>query len=206
MGQCGPEQIHLAATTSPSSVIITWVYTSPKTYIHTSWIIFFNKASPEPCDMSSFVYYSKSSTQHYQATATCSIFNESNPNGLHYYHQANLLNLDESTKYFYFVSSSNLNSSIHSFKTLSSNPDWVPNLLIYGDLGHNGGAVEHELFTALPSITRQVQSGSVDLIFHAGDFAYDLYVHFLSSFLHTMHSNKFTEIRMVEPTVIIFSE
>jgi len=152
---CEPEQIHLAATTEPSSVIVTW-------------------ASPEKCNNSTFVYYSASSDPNIKVEGFCYIFNESNPNGVHFYHQVTLADLTELTRYSYLVSSSGINSSVYSFKTLSSNPSWVPKLLIYGDLGHKGGKLEHELFTVLPSVTKQVQNGSVDLVFHAGDFAYDL--------------------------------
>ena len=102
------------------------------------------------------------------------MFNESNPNGLHYYYQATLTGLKELTQYDYYVMSSNIKSKTYSFKTLSSDPDWVPKFLVYGDLGHKGGAIAHELFTVLPNVRKQVDNGSVDLIFHVGDFAYDL--------------------------------
>ena len=103
-----------------------------------------------------------------KVAATCSVFNDSNPDGLHYYHRATLTGLSELTKYNYYVSSSNIKSKVFSFRTLSSDPDWVPKFLIYGDLGHKGGEIAHELYTVLPSVRNQTNNGSVDLIFHVG--------------------------------------
>lgn len=173
-----PEQIHLAGTTDVNTYTITW-------------------ASPESCQSGSFVMISnaQSTTPTIRINGTCSIFNESNPNGLHYYHRVIVTELDQLTKYYYYVSSGNIKSSTFAFKTLSSsNNEWIPKLLIYGDLGHRGGEIEHELFTVLPSVTKQVDNASVDLIFHAGDFAYDLlstfaYPFFILLCMKHIHSN-----------------
>ena len=127
---------HIAATNDSSSVIITW-------------------SSPEPCNNDSIIYYGLNSNilniKSNLKLSECINFTYGNSDGLHYIHNVKLINLNELTKYYYIVSSYNINSSIiFNFNTLSNNPNWIPNIMVFGDLGHKGGPIAHKLFTALP--------------------------------------------------------
>ena len=85
----GPEQIHLAATTDASTVIVSW-------------------ASPESCNNDTKVYYglTESSLNTVSKNGGCEIWDdESNTQGLHYIHSITLSNLTQRTLYFYKVSS-----------------------------------------------------------------------------------------------------
>ena len=62
--------------------------------------------------------------------------------------------------------SSGRQSEVHRFKTLSDETDWSPRMLVFGDLGvHNG--------VTIPYLIREVDNGTVDILFHNGDFAYN---------------------------------
>ena len=46
--------------------------------------------------------------------------------------------------------------------------DWSPKLLVYGDMGKEGGS------QSLPALYKEAASGDYNAILHVGDFAYDL--------------------------------
>ena len=46
--------------------------------------------------------------------------------------------------------------------------DWSPKLLVYGDMGKEGGS------QSLPALYKEAVSGDYNAILHIGDFAYDL--------------------------------
>ena len=127
-------------------------------------------SSPEPCNNDSTVYYGLSETNlddmNRKSFAQCVNFTYGNPDGLHYIHSVTIVGLSPLTKYYYLVSSYGINSTtIFNFKTLSDDPLWVPNILIFGDLGHKGGKKEHQLFTALPGLSLSHNSFSFSFFF-----------------------------------------
>lgn len=58
-------------------------------------------------------------------------------------------------------------SKIFKFKTLTDSTDWKPTLIVYGDLGVSYGET-------IPYLIQEAENGTVDVVFHNGDFAYDL--------------------------------
>ena len=61
-------------------------------------------------------------------------------------------------------------SDLFWFRTYPSfsSPDWSPSLAIYGDLGNANAQ-------SLPRLQRETQAGEYHMIFHVGDFAYDMH-------------------------------
>lgn len=53
-------------------------------------------------------------------------------------------------------------------KTLKTGEKWLPRFAIYGDLGY----VNEQ---SLPYLKKDVEENLFDVIFHIGDFAYDLH-------------------------------
>ena len=58
-------------------------------------------------------------------------------------------------------------SKVFHFKTLPLGNSWSPRLAIYGDLGFQNEE-------SLPFLSKDVEKDLYDVIFHIGDFAYDL--------------------------------
>jgi hypothetical protein len=59
-------------------------------------------------------------------------------------------------------------SKQYSFLTLPEGSEWSPRLAIYGDLGRDNAQ-------SVPRLTKDVQNNMYDVIFHIGDFAYDMH-------------------------------
>lgn len=53
------------------------------------------------------------------------------------------------------------------FKTPSNDPDWIPHLAVFGDLGSENAR-------SIPQLQEEAQRGMYDAVFHIGDFAYDM--------------------------------
>lgn len=51
---------------------------------------------------------------------------------------------------------------------MQSGADWSPKVLVYGDMGKEGGS------QSLPSLYKEAASGDYSAVVHVGDFAYDL--------------------------------
>ena len=58
-------------------------------------------------------------------------------------------------------------SKVFRFRTLPRGNKWNPSFAIYGDLGYQNEE-------SLPYLSKDVQKDMYDVIFHIGDFAYDL--------------------------------
>ncbi|OTF73611.1 hypothetical protein BLA29_014608, partial [Euroglyphus maynei] len=58
-------------------------------------------------------------------------------------------------------------SKLYNFKTLPIGNEWLPRFAIYGDLGY----VNEQ---SLLYLKKDVEQNMYDVIFHVGDFAYDL--------------------------------
>lgn len=92
-----------------------------------------------------------------------------------YIHRVYLSSLKENTRYYYHVGSSQGWSNIYFFKSL---PQWSPvkglmsgtnlTVALYGDLGNENAQ-------SIARLEQEVAKGSLDLIIHLGDFAYDLH-------------------------------
>lgn len=68
----------------------------------------------------------------------------------------------------YQVGSQHNLSKVFHFRTLKTGADWNPRFAIYGDLGFQNEQ-------SLPYLTDDVENNTLDVIFHIGDFAYDLH-------------------------------
>jgi hypothetical protein len=51
--------------------------------------------------------------------------------------------------------------------TPRNDPDWIPHLAVFGDLGNENGR-------SVPQLQEEAQRGMYDAVFHIGDFAYDM--------------------------------
>lgn len=60
-------------------------------------------------------------------------------------------------------------SALFSFHTPPNDPDWVPSIALFGDMGSFNAQ-------SLPRLQEEAQRGLYDVIIHIGDFAYDMYV------------------------------
>ena len=54
------------------------------------------------------------------------------------------------------------------FTSMPAGLSWSPKLLVYGDMGKEGGS------QSLPALYKEAASGDYSAILHVGDFAYDL--------------------------------
>ncbi|ETO04721.1 hypothetical protein RFI_32675, partial [Reticulomyxa filosa] len=161
--QPGPQMVRLAATTDAASMYVQW-------------------SSYDSCsdDSDAYVMYGMSKDNlDMQTQGICYNFTYGNPDGLHYIHLVTLADLKERTLYYYQVKSGGITlSEVFYFTTLSNDPSFLPNIIYFGDLGHKGGETAHRLFTALPAMIEEIHNPSnnlpVDMVIHAGDFAYDL--------------------------------
>ena len=59
-------------------------------------------------------------------------------------------------------------SDLLQFRSMSAGVSWSPKLLVYGDMGKEGGS------QSLPALYQEASSGEYDAVLHVGDFAYDL--------------------------------
>ena len=59
-------------------------------------------------------------------------------------------------------------SDLFYFTSMPAGVDWSPKLLVYGDMGKEGGS------QSLPSLFKEAASGEYSAVLHVGDFAYDL--------------------------------
>jgi hypothetical protein len=99
---------------------------------------------------------------------TCWRFTYGNPNGLQYIHRVLLEDLKPGTGYWYYVQTSGNSSDLFHFTAMQSGAGWSPKVLVYGDMGKEGGS------QSLPSLYKEAASGEYAAVVHVGDFAYDL--------------------------------
>lgn len=60
-------------------------------------------------------------------------------------------------------------SPLFSFRVPRDDPQWSPQLAVYGDMGNENPQ-------SLPRLQEETQRGLYDAILHVGDFAYDMYM------------------------------
>jgi hypothetical protein len=147
------QQVHIAYGELASEMVVMW-------------------SSAIEADNSSFVLFGSKPgayTHHQVATNWNFTAADANPDGLQYLHRAVLTGLVPGQKYYYRAYSGVGYSNEYFFTAKREGNDWVPKLLVYGDMGKDGGA------PTLPRLIREVATGDVTAIIHVGDFAYDLH-------------------------------
>lgn len=70
----------------------------------------------------------------------------------------------------YQCGSSNSMSKTYNFRTMTdhSSAEWSPSMIVYGDMGVERGEIID------PYLIDEAKSGNISVVFHNGDFAYDL--------------------------------
>ncbi|XP_033101535.1 acid phosphatase type 7-like isoform X2 [Anneissia japonica] len=144
-----PEQIHLSYGDNPNEMVLVW--STP--------------AAAQP----SVLYGLAPGNWSTEQSGSSQYFLDGNQDGLKYLHRVKLKNLLPGTRYSFKVRADDEESEPFEFATMRDGVDWVPQLLIYGDMGVKGGA------PTLRPLNREVASGEIDAIIHIGDFAYDLH-------------------------------
>ncbi|XP_054159904.1 acid phosphatase type 7-like [Oppia nitens] len=91
-----------------------------------------------------------------------------NDNKLQYIHYVTLKKLKSNTKYKYRVGSPQDWSEEHIFKTMRTDNQWVPRVVIFGDMGWIKGY-------SIPSLIEMTEKDAFDAVIHIGDIAYELY-------------------------------
>ncbi|XP_017462405.1 PREDICTED: acid phosphatase type 7-like, partial [Rhagoletis zephyria] len=112
-------------------------------------------------------YGTKKDSLNLETTGNFTTFVD-NGNRTHYIHRVRLVKLNLKTTYYYKCGSEKGEmSKVFKFKTLTDSTDWKPTMIVYGDLGVSYGET-------IPYLIQEAENGTVDVVFHNGDFAYDL--------------------------------
>ncbi|XP_027200750.2 acid phosphatase type 7-like [Dermatophagoides pteronyssinus] len=147
----GIEQVHIALGSNETEIIVTW--TEP------------HKHDDKTSD--AVVYYGQAKSSFDQKVKAISEYFKDDKTKYTTY-RALLTGLLPGTEYHYRIQMDDLESSIFEFKTLKTGEEnWLPRFAIYGDLGY----VNEQ---SLPYLKKDVEQNLFDVIFHIGDFAYDL--------------------------------
>uniref|UniRef100_A0A914DI15 Purple acid phosphatase n=1 Tax=Acrobeloides nanus TaxID=290746 RepID=A0A914DI15_9BILA len=88
--------------------------------------------------------------------------------GQQYIYTATLQNLTPATRYYYQVGSTEGWSSTWNFTTFPSGNNFPYTIAIFGDLGMTDGA-------SYPFLKQGAANNQFDIVFHIGDFAYNLF-------------------------------
>ncbi|KAF6023965.1 hypothetical protein EB796_012945 [Bugula neritina] len=109
------------------------------------------------------------SPQKMTVPSTVTIFIDGGDEHRKYYiHRAHMTHLKPSQVYEYRVGDENGGwSPLFSFRATPSGPNWSPVVAIYGDLGNVNGR-------SIGRLQTEAQYGTIDAVFHIGDFAYNL--------------------------------
>jgi phosphodiesterase/alkaline phosphatase D-like protein len=144
------EQIHLSLGEDATEMIITWVtQTKPK---FRSTVAYGREGDEGMEEKTGYWTKFKSGYAHWI-----------------YVHRVLLQGLLPGTRYQYTIKDENHWSKKHSFKTFDfEETGREPRIAIFGDMGtHNSRAV--------PKLKRHTERGELDIVFHIGDLAYDLW-------------------------------
>ena len=160
----GPEQVHISFGYQPSQMFVMW--------------------STAEFGDSTVTYGTDQFHLSSKKTGTCWRFTYGNPDGLQYIHRVLLevlyycqttaltntifQDLKPGTSYWYSVQTSGNSSDLFHFTTMKTGSEWSPKLLVYGDMGKEGGS------QSLPSLYKEAASAEYAAVLHVGDFAYDL--------------------------------
>ena len=170
------QQVHIALGTDETEMVITWATIH---HIDDDGVVEFG-TSPEDLTKSvtaitTHFRHSKTSFYNYRALLT-----GFKPSTLYCMYLSNLSNVS-------YILTKNIDyrvgspasswSKVFEFITLNYGNKWLPSFAVYGDLGYENGV-------SLPYLNKDVKKGMYDVIFHIGDFAYNLNsVCFFSLFL-----------------------
>jgi phosphodiesterase/alkaline phosphatase D-like protein len=144
----GPEQVHISFGYQPSQMIVMW--------------------STEDYGDSVVMYGQDQFHLNSKQSGSCWRFTYGNPRGLQYMHRVLLEGLKPGADYWYYVETSGNASDMFYFTSMPAGLSWSPKLLVYGDMGKEGGS------QSLPALYKEAASGDYSAILHVGDFAYDL--------------------------------
>ncbi|XP_038070336.1 acid phosphatase type 7-like [Patiria miniata] len=146
-----PEQIHIALGDAVTEMVVMW--------------------STQARSSSVVKYGPLLDSLNLVASGDCVEFSwlEGNAEGLQFIHRVKLRNLLPATNYSYKVESDSQESSMFTFATLPDTTDWSPTLLVFGDMGHVGGA------PSLRLLNEAATKRTADVVIHVGDFAYDFH-------------------------------
>ncbi|XP_011402694.2 PREDICTED: acid phosphatase type 7-like [Amphimedon queenslandica] len=147
-GSTFPEQIHIAATEDPTSVIVTWITFASTPDSTVLWRLHGSAIKLQP------------------VSGYSTNFNDGKVK--RFVHRVKLSDLKPSTKYDYQCGSSANWSSLYTMRTLGSGPDYSPVFLVYGDFGYDNAQ-------SMSRIRAEVNAGGIDAILHVGDLAYDIF-------------------------------
>ncbi|XP_075247846.1 acid phosphatase type 7-like isoform X2 [Convolutriloba macropyga] len=85
-----------------------------------------------------------------------------------YIFRATIVDLEPDTVYEYFVRNGPIESKTFQFRTFPPNENFKPSIAVYGDMG-----VENHV--ALDKLIQDSQKGRFNVVWHIGDFAYDMH-------------------------------
>ncbi|XP_065915755.1 uncharacterized protein [Dysidea avara] len=142
----GPEQIHISFGPSPNKMYVMW--------------------SVSQLETSNVTYSPIPTTLVLRAIPHCWKFTKGNPSGLQYLCRAEL-NVSPGAMHYYIIHCKWGSSRPLNFTAMRTGQNWVPRLLVYGDMGKHGGA------ESLGALVSEVEAGDTHAILHVGDFAYD---------------------------------
>nr|XP_027200644.1 acid phosphatase type 7-like isoform X1 [Dermatophagoides pteronyssinus] len=147
----GIKQVHISLGTDETEMIVTWIKPN-KHYYHSR----FNAS----------VYYGKSKTSLNQTVKAKSKYFKDGKTRYTTF-RALMTKLKPGTKYYYRIKLDSKKSSLFKFKTMKNDENFLPRFAIYGDLGYRNAK-------SMPYLKKDVHKNLIDVIFHIGDFAYDL--------------------------------
>ncbi|KAK3086811.1 hypothetical protein FSP39_023855 [Pinctada imbricata] len=147
-----PEQIHLSLGNSDDIMTVMWATSD---------------------DVTGHVMYGESMNNlGSRSNSSVATLQTDSWNAMKNIHRAQMNGLVSGSTYFYKVVSSSgeekVESSTYSFTTISQNKTKPRKFLVYGDLGKVEGK------PTFPVLKEEVDSGEYDVIWHVGDFAYNM--------------------------------
>ncbi|EYB84919.1 hypothetical protein Y032_0307g2022 [Ancylostoma ceylanicum] len=145
-----PEQIHVSLGESPTEMVVTWLtFDDPgKTLVN------YGPATE------------KKPSQVIEGKCT-EFVDKQRKTKRRYIHRATLTGLTPGTTYNYRVGSEYGWSALYRFTALSPREDGGYEIAVFGDLGNQNAR-------SLGKLQRLAQDGDIDMVFHVGDFAYNM--------------------------------
>ncbi|KAF6028759.1 ACP7 [Bugula neritina] len=143
-----PQHVHLSLGVAETEMVVTWT-----TFQET----------PGAAE-----YSLPMSPQKMTVPSTVTIFIDGGDEHRKYYiHRAHMTHLKPSQVYSYRGDENGGWSPLFSFRATPSGPNWSPVVAVYGDLGNRNGR-------SIGRLQTEAQYGTINAVFHIGDFAYDM--------------------------------